>query len=112
MEVQFLQSLKVRQSCGGSSFWIVCKWWDHKSEKVTEHQFHWRVHHANGASVVFAFSWLLSYLVSNLAEIIFRSFAEGGHSSNRLEKVGECNLIMEKVSEAFFHVLIEYHLCL
>ncbi len=54
----------------------------------------------------------LSYLVSNLAEIIFRSFAEGGHSSNRLEKVGECNLIMEKVSEAFFHVLIEYHLCL
>jgi hypothetical protein len=68
--------------------------------------------HANGASVVFAFSWLLSYLVSNLAEILFRSFAEGGHSNNRLEKVGECNLLMEKVSEAFFHVLIEYHLCL
>jgi hypothetical protein len=38
--------------------------------------------------------------------------AEGGHSSNRLEKVGECNLLMEKVSEAFFHVLIECHLCL
>ncbi len=28
----------------GVLFGFFAKWWDHKSEKVTEHQFHSRVH--------------------------------------------------------------------
>jgi hypothetical protein len=55
------------------------QWWDHRSEKVTEHQT-CQSSHVNGtialvALTLVALSWLLSCLGLNSAEILFRSFA-------------------------------------
>jgi hypothetical protein len=53
------------------------QWWDHRSEKVTEHHT-CQSSHVNGTIALVALSWLLSCLGLNSAEILFRSFAPVG----------------------------------
>ncbi len=55
------------------------QWWDHRSEKVTEHETS-QSSHVTGATALVGVnlvpvSWLLPYPGLNLAQILFRSFA-------------------------------------
>jgi hypothetical protein len=55
------------------------QWWDHRLEKVSEHQTCQTSNFNGGIALVvvnlLALSWLLSCPGLNLAEILFRSFA-------------------------------------
>ncbi len=56
--------------------------------------------------IVVDFSWLISCLVLNLAEILLGLSMHWRDSNNRQEKVDKFNLLMENISAALFVLMI------
>ncbi len=90
------------------------QWWDHRSQKVSEHQAVCQSSHVNRAiSLVRVNLVCCSLLVailpwSKLGRNFFSGPLQWWDSSSRLEKVGKCNMLMEKVSAAFSVLMIPF----